>query len=153
MNQCSRIIVPVVLVALAAASGCIGETSIKFKGTVTQAKEAAASHSFDERPNPTSSAPIAGAEVNFYVAFDDISCDRAQPSMIGGDETRTRADGSYETREASFGSMWGKNTRILICVRAPDFEVYEYSTLLEQTKDPMHAEKFLNVRLRSEASK
>jgi hypothetical protein len=147
----SRIIVQVAFVVVA-ASGCIGEASVKFKGTVTQAKDAA--HSFHERANPAANAPVANAQVNLYVNFDDITCDRAEPSMLAGDETRTRADGGFETREATFGSsMLGKNTRILICVRASDFDVYEYRTLLEQTTDPMHAEKFLNITLRREASK
>ena len=121
--------------------GCVGETAIAYKGTVTA--DRIARHSFDDEPNPDQNTHIPDARVSLYVKTGEVSCG-AEP----GREERTDSYGHFEMRNVVFGGTPFADNKITICVEHPEYESYEYRTIHYKTKDPEHAEKYLNITLK-----
>jgi hypothetical protein len=138
----------VVLVALG-ASGCVGEGQAKYKGAVVSAPQAG--YSFVERLDTAGSAPVSGALVVLVTGSEKSDCSHVEAERKNaGHKPANRAvtdpQGRYEV-SMIFGGMLGVDTYLTVCVRHPEYQKFEYSTIFEKSREPRHGEKFLIIRL------
>jgi hypothetical protein len=122
------------------SAGC--DASIQYKGNV--ARGDTTTHAFNGSANPQDRAPIAGANVFVNLHTPEPNCSGKNPS----DFTTTNVDGAFETKEIVFGG--GGDVKVQVCVVKEGFVSLDYRTVFPTTKDPVHAEKYMNVTLAAE---
>lgn len=122
-----------VLAAICLIGGCVGEDSVVFEGTVTEANEPG--HSFDAELNPAGRPPIAGATVAVFV--DKGSCTSGEP---------VDADGRFSDGTV-YGGFACSSHVATVCARAPGFEDVrlEFPTSDSERTD---GKLFLNITMR-----
>jgi hypothetical protein len=123
------------------AAGCVGEASVVYKGSVTEAAGEAFS-TFDAEPNPDGRPPIAGAVVTLCA-----DCD-ASPYH---ETAVSAADGTWGPVEQVFGGMIGRSETIRLDVNADGMDAFVYQVVFEDTTDPKYGELQLNIRMKRQA--
>lgn len=122
-------------------SACLGETGVAFNGTVTTAEPG---YSFDDTANPAGNPPIEGADVELYV--NPSSSDCATVATEEATRVRTDSTGAFSV-ETVAGVGCEDELPVLLCIRAPNHETFQYTANRLDTSDPMAGQKQMNVRL------
>ena len=127
---------------------CVGEGHFQYTGSITTTAQAL--HSFDGASNPEGLPPIENAEIRVHWGRSDVagkSCE-ALRSDSKAKIFRSGPQGEFRVEPTMVAGGCGVELPIVLCFEHPDFDGYRYETNYGNGTDPLHAERFLNVRLK-----